>query len=322
VIRKADPTEQALESLTELRAQSNATVVAELTKALKDRSNLVVAKAAKIAQELRVTAVIPELQAAFTRLMANPAKLDKRCAATYEIATALYALDYTEPEVYLLGIAHVQKEASFGPPIDEAAKLRAQCALGFARTNHPDALAKVADLLADSEPAARVGAIRALGTNGGETGEMLLRYKARLGDRDPQVVSECLTALLEANFVRSLPLLREMVDSEDEEIASAAVFALGSQRRAEAFAVLREKWEHTALGELRSTLLTAMAMARLDEAADYLTGLLDDVSPATGVEIVRALAAYHKDERVKARLKSAVEQNGNAALTAAFREDW
>jgi HEAT repeat protein len=92
---------------------------------------------------------------------------------------------------------------------------------------------------------------------------MLLRYKARIGDADPQVAGECLTALLEANFGRSLFLLREMLESESEETASAAVFALGGQRRAEAFALLREKWERTAFGDIKGALLTAMAMARL-----------------------------------------------------------
>src|SRR3954447_1215379 len=170
-MKKTDAIEQALERLAALRTESDAAVVAaELRKALKDRSNLVVAKAAKIAGELRVAEVIPQVVAAFERLMANPAKLDKRCAATFEIASTLHALDYTEPEVYLRGIRHVQKEASFGPPVDEAAKVRAQCALGLVRTRHREALTEVTELLADKEAHARVGAIRALALNGGEAG--------------------------------------------------------------------------------------------------------------------------------------------------------
>jgi hypothetical protein len=65
-----------------------------------------------------------------------------------------------------------------------------------------------------------------------------------------------------------------------------------------------------------------VSRAPQQEATDYLLAQLDEVSPAFGAEIVRALAAYHQDERVKAKLKAAVEQNGNAALAAAFRKEW
>ena len=109
-------------------------VAAELKAFLKNRSNLVVAKAAKIASQMRATELVPELMGAFHRLMQNPSKLDKGCAATTEIAGALYALDYAEPELYMLGIHNVQMEGSFGPPVDAAAKLRAISALALART--------------------------------------------------------------------------------------------------------------------------------------------------------------------------------------------
>ena len=78
-VKKPDPIEQALARLTELRAETDAKAIAvELRRALKDRSNLVVAKAAKLAGELRVSEVVADLVAAFGRLMANPAKLCRR----------------------------------------------------------------------------------------------------------------------------------------------------------------------------------------------------------------------------------------------------
>lgn len=322
-MKKPDPTELALERLTTLRNETDSKVVAaELTKLLKDRSNLVVARAAKIAGELRVVIVVPELVSAFGRLMANPVKLDRRCAATFEIASALHTLDYTEPEVYRRGIRHVQKEASFGPPVDEAAKLRAQCALGLVRTNDPDALAAVTDLLADPEPHARIGAIRALGACGGDSGALLLRYKARVGDKDPEVFGECLVALLGSDFNRSLPLVQEFVDSDDEDSAASAIFALGSQRRPEAFGLLREKWERTAYGDLRKTLLTAMAMIRLEESTQYLIGSIDLVSEQIAEEVIRALATYHHDDRVRERLVCQIDKSGKRELQHLLQELW
>ena len=322
-MKKPDPIEQALERLADLRSQTDAKVIAaELGRALKDRSNLVVAKAAKLAGELRVSEVIPEMVAAFERLMANPAKLDKRCAATFEIATTLYALDYTEPEVYLKGIRHVQMEASFGPPVDEAAKLRAQCALGLVRTRHPQAMTAVADLLADKQPHARIGAIRALATNGGEAGVLLLRYKALVGDDDPEVLAECFSGLLAADFTRCLPFIAAFMDHDDEEVCQSAILAIGAQRRVEAFEVLREKWDRSVFSEIRGTLLSAIAMVRVDEATDFLVELLESSATSTAVEVVKVLAAYHREERVQDRVKKVIEARASVPLSAAYEESF
>src|SRR6201999_1063758 len=102
----------------------------------KNRSNLVIAKAAKLVGELKLSELMPDLVAAFDRMWVNPAKLDKRCAAITEIVSALYELDYAEPDVYARAIRHVQKEASFGPPVDTAALLRGMSAQGLLRTPH------------------------------------------------------------------------------------------------------------------------------------------------------------------------------------------
>jgi hypothetical protein len=322
-MKKADPTEQALERLAQLRTENDASVIAsELRKALKDRSNLVIAKAAKLAGELRVTDVVTDLVAAFGKLMTNPAKFDKRCAATFEIATALYALDYIEPDVYWSGIRHVQMEASFGPPVDEAAKLRAQCALGLVRTRHPEALTALADLLADEQPHARVGAVRALVTNGGEAGALLLRFKALTGDKDAEVLAECLSGLLTADFARSLPFVAKFMDAEEPHVSETAILAIGGQRRPEAFAVLRDKWDRSVYSEIRKTLLTAMAMVRLDEATDFLLDLVESAATTTAVEVVRVLAAYHNEDRVRSRVQKAIDDRGSPELRAAFRDNW
>src|SRR5262249_41359048 len=152
-------------------------VAAELNAYLKNRSNLVVAKAAQIACQTQATELVPELLATFHRFMERPSKLDKGCAATTAIAAALYEMDHTEPEVYLAGIHHVQMEGSFGPPVDAAAKLRAISAQALARTRYPAALDEIVSLLVDEWPEARIGAVRALAVNGGSAGALLIKLK-------------------------------------------------------------------------------------------------------------------------------------------------
>jgi hypothetical protein len=149
-LKKPDAVEQALDRLAALKNEAGTPQLArELTVFLKNRSNLVVAKAAKVAAHVRETELVPMLVEAFHRLMKNPSKLDKACAATSEIIGALDELDYAEPEIYLLGIHHVQMEGSFGPAVDAAAKLRGISAQALARTRHPAALDEIVPLLVD-----------------------------------------------------------------------------------------------------------------------------------------------------------------------------
>ncbi|HUN80837.1 MAG TPA: HEAT repeat domain-containing protein, partial [Phycisphaerae bacterium] len=239
-----------------------------------------------------------------------------------EIVSALYQMDYLEPEIYLRGIRHVQLEGSFGPPVDEAAKLRAQCALGLVRTTHPEVMPRVVDLLADPEPHSRIGAIRALTACGGDRGALLLRFKAHVGDPEADVLGECLAGLLQSDFEQSLELVRKFVDSEDDDIAEVAILTLGQQRHPEAFAILREKWERTVDAEKRKTLLTAMATARLDEATDFLIGLVGEAGVLTAAETIKVLARYHNDEKVRERVKAAVEERGERKLEDALRESF
>jgi HEAT repeat protein len=319
---KPDPIEQLLDRLSQLRTEPKSVVLPELQKTLKHRSNLIAAKAAKIAGELRIAELVPDLVNAFERFMADPAKLDKRCAATTEIVAALYEMDTLDPALYLRGIVHVQREASYGPPVDVAAKLRAQCALGLVRTNHPEALTRVVDLLADPEPQARIGAIRALAACAGDNGALLLRFKVLIGDSNPDVLSECFTGLLESDFSGSLGLMRRLIESENESTAESAILALGTQRHSEAFAILREKFERTIGADLRKTLLTAMATMRIDEATGFLISLVGDASIPTAVETVKALARYHNEERVRTAAQSAAAARGDSRLSKAIADEF
>src|SRR5260370_36897336 len=127
--------------------------------------------------------------------MKKPDTRDQGCKALIAIAKALATMDQPAPQVYFAGIRHVQKEGSFGPPVDAAAPLRGLCAQGLVRMSHPDALLEGVTLLADPEIAARAGAVRALGESGQSEGVLLLRLKALLGD-DEEIMDECFAALL------------------------------------------------------------------------------------------------------------------------------
>ncbi len=153
---KNDPIESALSAISQLRAATSAEQTErQLRSYLANRSNLVVAKAANVAGELRVAQLVPELVMAFERLMKDPAKLDKRCAALTEVVAALYELDCAESEIYLRGLHHVQFEPSFGEPVDAAVALRGMSAQGLLRTRYPKRMEEVLPLLGFRGEAAR-----------------------------------------------------------------------------------------------------------------------------------------------------------------------
>lgn len=318
---KPDPVQRALERLGELRHVAlTDEVVNEIRHSLHNRSNLVIAKAAKVAGELQARAVVPELVASFHTLMADPPRLDKRCAALTEIVSALYELDCDDSAPYFLGLRHVQMEGSFGPPVDAAAKLRGLCAQGLLRTRHPNALDEIVPLLVDPEAPARAGAVRALATNGGEAGVLLLKLKVHTGDTEPEVLGECFAGLLAAAPERSVTLVGKYVDSSDEAVAEAAILALGESKDERALEILKDKWQRTVGGDLRHVLLVAMACSRLESAIEYLLAIVREASPKIAAQAIEALATYKSSERIRSLLQTVVQQRNEQVVSKAFTD--
>src|SRR5271166_2287409 len=146
----------------------------DLAPFFRHKSNHVIAAAANLVGRLQAADLVPELQSAFEELMKNAPKRDPACKALLAITKALIEMDVPAAAVFFAGLKHVQKEGSFGPPVDVAAPLRGLCARGLARMGHPNALLECVTLLADREIPARAGAIRAIGEAGRPEGVLLL----------------------------------------------------------------------------------------------------------------------------------------------------
>lgn len=323
-MKKPDPIEQALDRLSTLRSQGSLSTeaIGELKRFLGHKSNLVAAKAAKTVGHVRCLQLTSALVAAFERLMTDPHKLDKGCAALTEIVSSLYEMDYLEPEVYLKAIRHVQMEGSFGPPVDVAAKLRAFGALGLVRTRYPHALDEVVSLLVDSVPQARVGAVRALASNGGEAGALLLKLKVLTGDDEPDVIAECFSGLLANPSERALEFVSQYADSEDLAIVESALLAIGSSRHPAAFDLLKDKWERTVGAELRKTLLVAMAVTRSEAAIQFLISLLENANLQTAKDTISALAIYRDNEKIGNSIDEMISRRADQSLTDTWRREF
>jgi HEAT repeat protein len=303
---KSKKLDELLASLAEVRQEptSEAGLVV-LRQILNSKFSIAVAQAAKVIGDAEVRSLIPELAAAFSQFRVNGAETDPSCKAKQRIAEALYRMNYAEESLYLQGIHTIQKEAVWGGTVDTAAALRGTCALGLVRMNYADVMSELADLLADADAEARIGAVRAIAYTGNPQAVPLLRFKARVGDADPQVMSDCFSGLLNLAPQPSLPLVASFLDAAPE-ISEMAALALGESRQPEAFELLRQWWQRTRIAELRLTGLLAIAMLRQDGALEFLLDLVAKGNKSDREGAIGALKMYQSDAILWQRVQQAM----------------
>jgi HEAT repeat protein len=313
--------EQKLAAVRALRGAARSPYwMKDLRAALADSSNLVAADAASIAGDAQIRDVAPDLMAAFERFLKDPEKRDKLCRAKIAIAEALNKLDSDDEAFFWRGARYVQFKPVWGGSQDTAAPVRVASAFGLVRTRAQGLLPYLVDLLCDPEKPARVGAAQALAYSERDAAYLLLRFKARLGDKEPEVVAECMNGVIKLNPTDGVSFVAEFLDDHDEAIQESAILALGDSRRSEAFDHLKMFWEREWDDKLKEVALVGMALLRLPVATDFLPELVATQHEATAREAVSALAVHRYDERIRERTAAAVAKNGRAGLKAHFEK--
>ena len=225
--------EQQVEALSRLRAAPRAEAHAGLERALRDRSNLVVAKAATVAGELGLAVLTADLLAAFDRLLEHSAERDPQCWGKNALAKALVALGHDDPAPYLRGVRHTQMESVWGGREDTAQTLRGTCLLALAACpmlRREEFLRCLVDALAENNVPVRLEAVRGLEQAGGEEAILVLRLKARLGDGEPRVMGQVFDALLRLEGEAAVPFLAGILETGEGETREEAALALGGSR--------------------------------------------------------------------------------------------
>jgi hypothetical protein len=274
-VARREALQEQLESINlAVRTPRTPDSVEVFRRALRGRQNLLAARAAEAAGGNALSELVPDLAASFSYFMTQAVKRDPRCAAKIAIAEALDRLDHRDPDLFLQGLRHTQLEPVWGGTTDTAAPLRTRCIAALVRMNHPDRYRLLADLLFDSCSDARRGAVRAAAYAGGEAGELLLRIKVHLGDKDPSIVGECFTGLIQLTPESALELVGRALKSKESEIRELAALALGESHIPEAFELLRRAiLDSATTGELK-VLALAIGLCRTDEAFEFLLELL------------------------------------------------
>jgi HEAT repeat protein len=320
--RREHPAEQKRSRLNEARQHPGSDrSLAILRKGLEDRVSMVVAKAAELSSELGALSLAPELIRAFRRFLAEPTR-DKGCLAKIAIVEALTRLEHSDPEVFLEGIGHVQREPVWGGTEDTASWLRGLCAMGLAASEHPRVLAPLVDVLGDREKLARLGAVRALGARGDPQGALLLRLKLLDGDPESEVISECFRALLALEPpAEGTAFVGRFLESADQATAEAAALALGESRLPQAFDLLKRGWEQASDKSFRRVLLAAIALLRIEPATDFLVCRIADDFIETARGAISALGPFLYGDELRERVSKAVADTGNASLQELYEKE-
>lgn len=313
--------EERLAELAALRDDPSA-AIGELEKALRSKVGLIVAAAAEIAGEGGLRELAPTLSAAFARMCEDPVHRDPQCRAKIAVARALIELDEWGEGVFEVGTRLVQREPIWGGTQDTAAELRGVCAIGYAQLNHGEAIEAIADVLADHERAARLGAARALGDSGRFEAIGLLRFKARIGDDESEVMAAVFGSLLALDSGdRSVAFVASFLDPSaggDETAAESAALALGESRLDAAVPHLIRWCEDAVSDDRRRVGFLALALARVDAATDHL---LSVIAGEVGAELaVAALATFAYDAELARRVRAAAAANPDPAVAAAVED--
>lgn len=319
--RAADPLEASFAELRTAREDPHAeSSLAALRRALAHKSAHVAQRAAEIARDFELHVLEPDLVAAFPRFLVDLPRNDAGCVAKTAIVEALAHLGSEAPEVYLAGVRHVQKEPSFGPPVDTAAGLRGACGMGLVRIAHREAYELVAELLADPEERTRTVAAEAVGYGGSELGAPLLRLKVLVGDREPRVLGACFASLLQIAPLQSLPFVARFLEAPADEVRELAALALGESQRSEALPLLVAFAERARAPEALRAGLLAISFLRSEAALDHLVGLVAEAPTRVAREALHALRIHRERAGFGDRLRAAAAAREADDVRDALRE--
>ena len=316
--------DQKLDALAALRETGGAaSAEGPLRKALADRtSGFYVSKAAALAEELGLRALIPDLVAAFDRFFADPIKTDPQCWAKNALVSALHALDDRPAAPYLRGLRHIQLEPVFGGRADSAGTLRGRCALALVDSDLSprQVLTALTDVLIDPERPARLDAVRAVARVAQPESALLIRFKALTGDAHPDVMRECLLSLMTLAPAESIEFVARFLDPENDLLCGDAAEALAGARHPEALEALLAFLRQPIPMPTRRSVLLTLSASPLPEAGEYLLSVIEGGVEEAAEAAITALGASRFRESCKDRVTRLVNARKDAGLRSAFAQ--
>lgn len=294
-----------------------------LKKALQEKSNFLVAKAAQWTSEQLLYDLIPELVSAYERFLHRPLDNDKTCAAKRAIARALYELDYDDAGFFRKNITYCQIEPVYGGSVDTAVDLRCTCALGLVASGDPRAVLYLLNLLHDDEYQARIGAIKAFEMVQPFHAEIALRNKILQGDAEPEVIAQSFSSLIKVAAEESLEFVSPFLKDDEPATRESAAMALGESRLDEALELLIEHTENLSpFDSLLPGFYNGIALQRKETAYQYLLDKISDASEQEASHAVAALSIYNYNSDLSEAVAVKVKSRKSKKVTKAFETCW
>ena len=200
--------------------------------------------------------------------------------------------------------------------------MRGAALFALARIGGSDYHCLLVDALTDTQKDVRIAAAQALAYVGTEAAGLVLRLKARLGDDEADVLSECLSGLMTIGPEANLDFVSEFLNPLAPDRCEAAALALGKTKLPGALEALKACWQRSYQPALRDQILPAISMMRLPAAIDFLLELVASDSEATALSAMRSLKFHQYDPRLCERLALVVKKAGNRALQLRMDRDF
>jgi HEAT repeat protein len=316
-----DRIERHLEHLKAVRAGGvSDESIKELRKALHDRVNVIVAKAAAIADEWQTRPLLPDLLNGFDRLLTSPEN-DPQCWGKNAISKAVKNFGWAESAIFLRGLAHWQWESTWGGKTDTAGVLRGTCGLALVQCNditREQILIHLVDAVTEPDAKVRADAARALEEMAGRDAVLLLRLKARAGDQEVRVTGQVLESVLHLEGAGGVEFVAGFLQHANEEVSEEAALALGASRLKEALQALQDEWLKSQGKRNAAILLRAISSSRQDSALEFLLGQIRTARLRIAEDSLRALELHKDSEEIVKRVSQAVAEREE--LGALFRE--
>ncbi len=317
---------QAVKSIAGLDASERQPL---LLAALRDKSPYVAALAAEALGNGADDRAALALTETFGELCADGPKLDPGCHIRANIAFALGRLEYRPASDMLrLGIKITQVEAVGGVPFDTAAHLRGNCALALAQIRDPECVRDIALLLFDRSGFARApvdptvkmeprkAAARALSLSGNIQARLPLTLKlVHPENEEPEVLQECMQALVELEDPFALEVLEPYLAHSDRRLAAYAALMIAQSQQPGAASLLAQAAPQFS-GDTLQAVILALSTIRDPDAYDQMHRLLKSDREAVRLAVIAALPP---DSASQALLKTLAARDPSPRIKAAAK---
>lgn len=319
-------TEDRIKAVTALMRSGEPEARGLLRKALRDRVAYVAALAAEGLAQQAEEDDTRDLTERFLWLSKEGRQRDPGCHIRGHLAIALGRIgSWFGADALRIGIRTIQVEPVGGVPFDTAAHLRANCALALATMHAPDCLRDITLLLFDLSGYAQGGSNAHLKV---EPRKAAARAMAILGDpnalvpltlrlyypatEQPEVLQECMQALVALQDDRALEILSPYLRHQDRPLAAFAALMIAQTQQPGAIPLLIEAIPMFTGDPLRAVVL-ALTTHRSDEARIALRSLSAHPRETVRLALIEALRGS-LDAADHACLCQMAEEDASAAV--------